>query len=137
MNALQKNQNFEEKMRNRIRDSIGDLIDDETLSKLINDSLHKTFFEPRIEREGSYNRATEYKEPLINDILTELLEESVNNIVKEYVKNNHDEIMNHVKLIIDDGVGMSVIRAFKNSFASEARNFQYEVENKLNTIINS
>ena len=136
-NEIQKSQNFEEKMRDRIRDSIGDLIDDETLSKLINESVHTTFFERRLVRRGNYHREDEYKDPLITEVVKELLEESVNEMVKEYITNNHEQIMEHVKNIVDDGVGSSVIRAFTNAFAKESRNFQFEVENKLNTIINS
>jgi Glu-tRNA(Gln) amidotransferase subunit E-like FAD-binding protein len=137
-NEIQQSKSFEDRMRDRIRESIGDLIDDETLTKLIHSGIQKTFFQERlIAKSSTFYGKDSHKEPLIVEILKELLEEQVREAVDEYIKSNHDEIMEQIKQVVDSGVGMSVVRALTSTFKNDLIDFQMNVDQKFRDLGNN
>jgi len=117
-NELQTSASFEQKMRDRIRESIGDLIDEETLRKLIEKGIQTTFFEPRL-KATTYSRREEYEPPLIHTFLKDLLEEEVSRQVAIWISENNDLITAHLKQTLDQGIGMSLIKALQSTFQSD------------------
>lgn len=126
---IQTNQTFEEKLRNKIRESIGDLITDEDLSKIVEKGIHETFFKAKIDPSRYGN--TVYKDPFIVDILKELLQKEVNEQVNNWLENNPDKIKESMDKVIREGIGNAVLNALNSKFQNELFAFQSNIENKL------
>ena len=123
-------QTFEDKMKERIRDSIGELITDEELSKLVHKSVDQVFFQPVKLKDGFH-----YKEgpSLLNGLIGELLTGQVREAVNQYIKEHPDEVIKAVKEVLSSGMGNAVLSALNAQFQSQLWNLQQNIEN---TIIN-
>jgi len=80
---IMQQKSFEEKMKERIKDSIGELITDEELSKLVERAVDEVFFKEQVIHK-SYGR-DEYKPSLICDIIEKLLKKSVERNISMYI----------------------------------------------------
>ena len=127
------NETFETKLRNKIKDSIGDLITNDDLSKLVHRSLEEVFFTPRKNPNRSYYNSNEPDTiaPLLHDIVKETLQPMVTEAVKEYITKNNDEVLKAVKEVVTAGVGNAVVTAMNMQFQNQILTFQTNVQNQL------
>jgi predicted house-cleaning noncanonical NTP pyrophosphatase (MazG superfamily) len=127
------NETFEMKMSKRIKDSIGDLISDEELTKLVHRGLEEVFFTPRKNPKKSYynDNHPETIPPLIHEIVKEVLQPMVTEAIKEYVKAHNNEILKVVNDVVTAGVGNAVMTAMNMQFQSQLISFQSSIQNQL------
>ena len=125
MNTIVENKTFEEKMKDRIKDSIGDLISDEDLTKLVTQGVHEVFFKPTRIKVNSYD----YKDGpcLIESIVKDLLEEKVRLFAQQYVSLHENEVMEAVSKVAKEGAGAAILAAITSSFSSQL----YMLENSI------
>lgn len=129
MSEIEKPKNFEEKMKERIKESIGDLISDEELSVLVEKGIQLAFFTPTPQY-GNYG-SREDKPPLMTTILQDVLKEKVSEEVKLWMKENNDKVEEAMNKIIQEGLGQAVIKAFQNQFSQQLFQFQNGVMQQL------
>ena len=87
---IAKSQTFEQKMKTRIRESIGDMLSDEDLEKMVERSLEEVFFNERKNPNGGFHAKP--LPPLLHEIVKELLEPEVQKAVVKYIKKNPKEV---------------------------------------------
>lgn len=113
---------FEEKMQARFRESIGDLIDDETIKGIVERGIEQTFFKKKVTTEGSsWSQKTIYHDSLIEEIIKETINKEIHEItlakIDDYFKENnekiHKQIMDEIKNNIDSAILNSLVRIFK------------------------
>ena len=129
MSNVATNESFEAKMKTRIKESIGDLITDEELSKLINAQIKVIFLDRRVEDNG-YSQA-KHKPPLLEEIIKECLTDNVKDLVKSYINDNSTEIQVTVKTVVQEGVGVAFMKALSNSFSGDMHSMEQNILNKL------
>lgn len=127
---IMQQKSFEEKMKERIKDSIGELITDEELSKLVERAVDEVFFKEQVIHK-SYGR-DEYKPSLICDIIEKLLKKSVERNISMYIDTHPDEINEIINNIVTSGLGNAVLQAVSNKFSMDINMFQTNIENRLN-----
>ena len=129
MTALIIPQTFEEKMKDRIRESIGELITDKELTELVHKSVDQVFFAPT-EIGDAYHR----KEgpSLLNGLIKELLTPQVREAVDQYIKDHPDEVIKTVKEVLARGMGNALLTAVNFQFQNDLLNFQSNIQNTLN-----
>ena len=115
-------------MKDHIRESIGDLITDEDLSKIIHRGVEDVFLKPTTEVSGI---RTIHKPALVHSIVKELLEEQVYKAVDQWIKDNPDVVKEALENVINLGVGNAVVNAFNSQFQSQLYNFQSNIEQTL------
>lgn len=125
---------FEVRMKERIKDSIGDLISDEDLSKIVEAGVKDAFFAPRKRTDGY---RTVEDQPLIHNILAECLSKAVNEHVKNWVANHPEEIATIVKKYVDDGIASAVIGSINSMFTNVMFNFQQNMELRIRDAVNN
>lgn len=127
------NETFETRMRNKIRDSIGDLITDEDLSKLVHRSLEEVFFTPRKNPNRTYYNSNEPDTiaPLLHDIVKQTLKPLVTEVIKDYIATHNDEILKIVNDVVTAGVGNAVVTAMNMQFQNQLLTFQTNIQNQL------
>lgn len=123
---------FKERMTERIRESIGDLISDEELSKIVDEGLRSAFFE-RKRVDNGYGRE-QFTTPLINQIVIDLMKPVVEDEVKSWFSKNEGEIDAIVSAVIKDGMVGMVTGAINSTFKVPLYNLQNEINNVIKNI---
>ena len=125
------NLSFEQKLRNKIRESIGDLMSEEDLKKLCDKGLNEMLFQPRTrpDPDRSYNTIT--IPPLMHEILQDALKDQIKEQVKAYVLERQDDVMTHVEHMLKEGAGKAVLAAVSSMFDQAMRNFKCELANDM------
>jgi hypothetical protein len=125
---------FEEKLKTRIKDSVGELLTDEDLSALIHKSMTEVFFTRRPNPEYNYYNKDrpEYLPPLLHSLVKECLQPAVNAAVKAWIERNNEAVEESVKAIVTNGVGNAVLTALNNQFQSQLITFQQNLMSSLN-----
>lgn len=100
---IQPAKSLQERVSDRIREQIGELLTDDDLKKLTEAAVKQAFFAPRVLMRD-YGRE-ELQPPLIISTVENLLQPAVNAEVAAYLKTHGDEIKKH----IDDAVGRGIV----------------------------
>lgn len=131
-NAIATGNTFEDRMKARIKDSIGDLITDEDLTKLINRGVEEVFFKKTTIKTNSWD--TKEGPSLLESIVKELLEDQVKDAVKVYIKDNSETVNKTIEAVVQEGIGKSVIAAMNQNFQSSLYSFQAQIAQQLSNI---
>lgn len=127
-NSIATSVTFEDKMRDRIRDGIGDLITDDELNKLIQRGIEETFFKKKTIKKG-YD--TIEGKSFIEEMLLESLQPRMRSSIDEWVKSNSDLVAKSVEAVITRGAGDAVVKAFNDMFQSQFYMFQSNIQSML------
>jgi hypothetical protein len=101
-NAIETSKTFQERMFERIREQMGDLMTDDDLKKIVETAMQKAFFEERITFD-SYNRSTTAP-PVFVELIRKQLEEQVAGAVRDWLRANHDEVVKQIDAAIAKGM---------------------------------
>ena len=120
---------FEEKMKDRIKDGIGDLLSDEDLSKMIKRSMEEVFFTEK-KVYNSYGPDKTYP-ALLHSIVKEVMADQVKAEVKIWIDAHQAEMNTALATVMQEGVGMAVIAAVSQTFSAQLGTFEMNVRNQL------
>lgn len=123
-------QSFEEKMRARIRESIGDLISDEDLKKLLDKAIQENFFTEKIIT-NQWGREDGRKPALLVGIVKELLTERMTAVVAQWLKDNDEEVKKTMDEVVKLGVGGAYISALNGHFSNQLLTLQASIQSSL------
>ena len=122
---------FEQRMKDRIKDSIGELMSDEDLAKLVHRGVEEAFFTDRVAGQG-YNART--SPPLMHEIVGDLMAEQIGALAKEWIKEHEQEVREIAEKTIQDGAGEAFLLALKNMFRQEFVNLQYGINQRIQNL---
>jgi len=129
---IAKAESFEERMRSRIKESIGELITDEELSKLITRGIEEVFFQEREIKKSRYSYSNpEFGPPLIHEIIKDLIGKTVEDKISLWIDANKEEVVKNINNIISLGLGNALVNAITMKFNNDLITFQANVENRL------
>ena len=130
MTELTPQKSFQQKLEERIRKDIGELMPDEALAEIVNKAVEKAFFEDRVStgRYGETNR----KPPWMVDAITELMEQQVRQAVEKWVADNNERLIQVVRERLDKGIVSAVINALDSIFSG----FSFDMQNRFEQVVN-
>ncbi len=134
MTDIVESKTFEQRMKERIRDSIGDLISDEDLTKMVDRSLEEVFFKPRPNpKYASYYNAGEPATipPLLHELVKEVMEANVQAAVREWIGSNQEEVNATIQKVIQEGIGAAVLGAMNSMFNYQLSNLQNNISQQI------
>ena len=131
-NAIITAGTFEEKMKARIRQSIGELISDAELAKLVETGIEQAFF-ARQQKEDSYGRKTT-TEPLIYSIVKECFQKPVNDQVVAWFTTNADIVETLIEQSIRDGISKIVLQSLDRKLQSSLFAFGESLQANLKNL---
>jgi hypothetical protein len=134
MTDIVESKTFEQRMKERIRDSIGDLISDEDLTKMVDRSLEEVFFKSRPNpKHAAYYNSGEPATipPLLHDIIKEVLEANVQAAVREWIGSNQEEVNVIIQKVVQEGIGAAVLGAMNSMFSHQLSNFQANISQQI------
>ena len=117
---------FEEKMHAKIKESLGDFIDDEALRKVIDRGIEAALFEPRtITTLDDWGRSTKViQPPLVQEVLVTALEPYVKVAVDNLITERSDEVVALVQKVLQEGAGDLLLKTISSKFSSELSMFE-------------
>ena len=114
--TIEMTKSFQERVYERIRDSIGELMTDADLKVLVDAACQKAFFEERLVA-SSYGSPTR-KPSLIVEEVEKLLRPQVGDAVKQWCLNHPEDI----KKIIDEAIAKGMFGMVEQYFTSMVAN---------------
>lgn len=129
MTNIVENKNFEEKMKDRIKESIGDLITDEELKKLLDAAMYDVFFKPIKVKVSSWE--TKDGPSYLQGIVKELLDEKVRSVIKDYIDNHTEDVEKTIKTVVENGIGAAMMAAINSMFSTQIYQFQSNIQAAL------
>ena len=134
MTDIVESKTFEQRMKERIRDSIGDLISDEDLTKMVDRSLEEVFFKPRSNpKYASYYNAGEPATipPLLHELVKEVMEANVQAAVREWIGSHTEEVNAIIEKVVQEGSGTAILKALDNMFSYQLSNLQNNISQQI------
>ena len=136
MKELTENKTFEQKMMDKVKDSIGDLMSDDDLKKIVDKGMEEVFFKERMETTGSgYHSNTTSKPPLVESMLKELMTEKVRKAVEDNIASNADAITKQIDKVIKDGINEAITSAMNAAFNNSLSQLQFNITSDLNQML--
>lgn len=135
--AVSPSFSFEEKLKAKIVEGIGDLLSAEDLSKLVEKGIESTFFSRREAKIHEYGQTKVInKESFIEEILREQLSVIVTKLAKELIASKEKEILILVKEHLDKGVGPLMLKALTDIMQMPLMNLQMQMQQSLQNLSN-
>lgn len=125
---------FEEKIKSRLRDSIGELISDEDLRMLLTRSIEELFFKPRTKQISSWE--TRVSPSLIEEMTRELLQSRMDALLKTWLQEHETELNTALHATITQGVGTAVITAITRNMQAPLDQFRVQVQSAFASMAN-
>lgn len=103
---IEISKSFEEKMKDRVREGVGDLITDEDLRPLIIAGIQEVFTKREYVKSTGYGNTGTYKDSVIETVVKEnsALREIVTEEVKNWLSENQEIVKNTLDTYIKDNV---------------------------------
>jgi hypothetical protein len=114
--AVSTTQDFQQRMFEKIRDQMGDLLTDEDLQKIIAAAVEKAFFQP-VRRERSYG-GYEEGEPVFVTLVRRQLETQVKAAAELWLAGNNDRVDAVIREQLADGIVELLRRHIDNKFST-------------------
>lgn len=130
---LVETKTFEERMIDKVKENVGELMTNEELGKIVEKSMHKIFFEETIIK-NNYGTITHTEDPFIFPVIKELLNKQVEDHVKKYFKDNNDKILLLVDEVVKDGLGKAILGSIDALFSNAMFNLRNDIQNKLQNL---
>lgn len=119
---------FEDRLKDRIKADIGQLMTDEDLSKLVHKATHDVFFAPRYKSRGIHSDKIP---PLLHELVKDSLKPIVAVEVEKWVKLNKDAVLEACMSALNRGVGECMIQAFSEKFHGDLYNFKNAISSRI------
>lgn len=117
-------ESFQDKMFKRIRDSMGDLMSNDDLKKIVDSAMEKAFFEKRVDRSGYH---TKEEPPYFVELIKNEMSKKVELAAKEYLETHQEE----VKKAIDEMLGKSFFGIVVSYLDAKAAGPMYMLREQL------
>lgn len=95
---------------------IGDLIQEEDLYDIIKEAIPKAFFERQVTKD-SYGRESSTKDPVIVEVMRELLKDNAAKAVKDWMTENSEQVIDYWKQVMDNGL-VTYVQKIQNQEAN-------------------
>lgn len=126
MNAVTNPQNFEQRVFERMRANIGELMTDDELKRLLNTTVERMFFTAKVADTGYY-RETRTEPPEIYKIVRELVEPKVRDAIKAYLEDHSAEVRKAIDEALAGGLVAAYTRALSELMAAPMQSLQNQL----------
>lgn len=120
---------FEQKLMERIRASIGELMTDADLKNLVERGMDKALFEPQ-RIKGRYGDF-ETRPPFVQTVVAELLKEQMRVAVAKWVEEHPDQVAASVEKAVTLGAGGCLMEAITFQFQEQLHQLRQGISEKL------
>ena len=127
--AIVQAKTFEERMRDRIRESIGELMSDEDLQKIVEQGIDEVFFKTRYVEDGRYNKRE--IPPLIHSVVKEVLNDRMKDAVEAWLQTHESNVRVAVAHVVEEGAGRAMVKALNGYMADSMIRLESDIIGKI------
>lgn len=138
-NELTPQESFQEKMKERVTQGIGDLMPDEMLKQLIEKAIDDAFFKPQKQVIGSGYHQKQVDGPSwFEEHLSKLIEPMLKEKINEWMQRpeNAEVILKEIKPFLERSSNDAILSAFSQAFGANLQNMQWQLQTQLQNAIN-
>lgn len=118
---------FQEKMFERVREQMGDLLSQDDLKVIVNSAVERAFFEPRRVKDGFHDTI---KPPLFQELIEKQLREQVHASITVWLTEHPDEVKKAIDNVIAQGFLGIVIQELHQRIAWPLQEFANKLREK-------
>ena len=123
-------QEFEQRIKDRLAEDMGKLMPDEVLAEMVNRAMNDAFFKERVVERDGYNRTT-VKPPWFVEAMRELLEEQVKAQCATWFEKNQDTMEELVRDLVQDGLLNAIINRVNTQLQFTMDDFANKIVDRL------
>lgn len=131
MSNIVPTKTLQERVADRIREQIGELLTTEDLTKLVEQAVQEAFFKP-IEKKDGYHTVT--SPPVVVTLIRGLLAEKVQVEVVAWMASHSDEVSQIIDTVMKDGIANAVMSAINARMAGDFWTLGESLKSKLNVL---
>ena len=131
MTELTKADTFQQRMFERIRESMGELLSEEDLKELLEKAIEKSFFEERIVQSSSYFGGNQKKPSLFQELVTEQVQPMMEKAITAWLQDNSEQVTSTIDAVLKDGLLGALSKAIEQKMQTPVFNLRQEISNKL------
>ena len=127
MNEITTTKAFQERVFEKIRADIGNLMTDDELKSLLNAAMQKAFFEPT-RRTDSYHTTEE--PPAFITLTRDLMREKVGSAVEKWINEHPEEVNKAIREVLAGGIAGAIAMHLEMRFSQPLQQLRQELETK-------
>jgi len=131
MTELTKADTFQQRMFERIRESMGEFLSEDDLKELLERTIEKSFFEERIVLSSSYYDRDKKKPSLFQELVTEQVQPMVEKAITAWLQDNSEQVTTTIDAVLKDGLLSALSKAIEQKMQIPILNLGTEISNKL------
>lgn len=120
---------FQDRIFAKIKESIGDLMTDEDLKRLVEAAMQDAFFKPAEVRDN-YGRVTS-SSPLVVRLVDKLLRDRITAAVDEWLQAHSDDVLKLINEQLNAGAATFLIEAFNQKLSGSFYEFGESIKHAL------
>ena len=122
--------NFQQKMFDRIREDLGNLMPEEEIKKLLDAAMQKAFFEPFITKSTEYPYRETFTQSHFIKLIQEEMENQIKDLMKEWLETHKEEVSKLVKETLEGGITTIIVKWIELQMQGPLFNLQSELARK-------
>ena len=132
MNDITPKLTLQEKVSQRIKDQIGELLEPEDLKKLVDQAMRDAFFKDRPAVTNSYGSIIKAAEPpVVVETVKNLLKPQVDENIKAWLADNADLVQKIIDDVIKDGLLQAITNAIQYRLSGQFASFGQQIMTSL------
>ena len=121
---------FQDRLKERIRESIGELLSDDDLSTIVQRGIDEVFFQERRIPAPRYGHVS-YEPPLIHEIVKEVLTARMIVAVDSWLRSHEEEVEAAITETVEAGAGAAMLQGMNKFFSDSMTQLQFNIGNNL------
>lgn len=139
MGEVTLQQEFEDRIKDRLRQDIGNLMPDEKLEQLCQKALEEIFFQTRRDKEkgNSYHSSTQLNPSWFEDRVDTLLRERMHKCISDLIKQKEAEIEEIIQATFAAAMPALVSALVIKGFTSDWGSLEYKLKDIIGGVVES
>lgn len=125
---------FHERIYDRIRESLGELMTAEEAQKLVERAIEEGLFKERRVPQPGYSNPDKVLPSLFVEMVTAEVQPLVKEAIREWIKANPDAVNTVIREVLQDGILAAAYRALKGELEQATWNLQGQLAQVVNKI---
>jgi YesN/AraC family two-component response regulator len=123
---------FQERMFERVRESLSELLTAEEAKALVEKAIEQSLFQQEMLYDSYKSRQIGVKPSRFEALVKEAVEPAIKTAVTEWLAEHHEEVKASIQGVVEQGIASTVVKVFQD----EMRQPFWEMGGKLQQVIN-
>jgi hypothetical protein len=132
MSELTTATTFQERMFERVRESLSELLTPEEARALVDRAIEESLFKAKLVPAKNYHDKDRYEPSRFEELVREATKPVLKAAIADWLAEHHEEVKASIQGVVEMGIASTVVKVFRE----EMRSPMYEVGGKLQQVIN-